>query len=130
MFTYKKSQTASALLFNMVLTADHYSPALGLMPTVLISKNGAAFAAPVGAITELGLGWYKVTPNIADFDTVGPLLLHATAATADATDAEYEVTTGLVTLAPSQIVDIIGNVSGSVGSVLAPVTCRSFRRRC
>lgn len=130
MSQYKKNQTASPLIFLMVSDVDHISPVLGATPIVTISKNGASFAVIVGAVQEIGLGWYKVVPNIADFDTLGPLALHAMAVGADPTDAQHDVVSGTVELAGSQIVDIIGNVSGSVGSVLNPVTCKSKCRKC
>jgi hypothetical protein len=86
-----QQQTSEPLLFLMVLASDHISPATGLSPTVTLSKNGAAFASPDGAVSEVGNGWYKVAGSAVDSDTVGPLLLHATAGTADPTDEQYDV---------------------------------------
>lgn len=130
MTTFKKNQTTYPLMFHMVLAADHVTPATGLSPTVTISKNGAAFAAPAGAVAEVGAGWYKVVPNAADFNTLGPLVVHATAVTADPTDSVNEVNTGLVDLSATQMTDIVGNVQGSVGSVVSPVTCKSKCKCC
>lgn len=79
------------LLFLMVLTTDGTSPATGLSPTVTLSKNGAAFGAPSGAVTELSAGWYKVAANATDSNTFGALLLHATGTGADNTDVQYFV---------------------------------------
>jgi len=90
-YALKQSQTAKPLLFFMVQSADHISGATGLSPTVTISKNGAAFASPSGAVTELANGWYKVAGNATDTNTLGPLLLHATATGADPTDAVFSV---------------------------------------
>jgi hypothetical protein len=53
---------------------------------VTLSKNGAAFAAPAGAVSEIGNGWYKVAANATDTNTLGPLALHASVATADNCD--------------------------------------------
>ena len=90
-YDVQQSSTAYPLVFLMVLSSDHISPATGLTPTVTISKNGGAFASPAGAVTEIGSGWYQVAGNATDTGTLGPLLLHATAATADPTDACYPV---------------------------------------
>ncbi len=130
MTTFKKDQTTSPLVFLMISSVDHISPAVGATPTVTLSKNGGAFGIATGAVSEIGFGWYKLVPNTSDFNTVGPLVVHATATGADPTDAEHEVTNGLVNLGPSQITDIVGNVSGSVGSVINPVTCKSIRSGC
>lgn len=130
MLTYKQNQTVSPLVFLMISSVDHISPALGATPTVVLSKNGGAFAAAAGAVSEIGLGWYKVVPDADDFDTIGPLVLHATAVLADPTDSVYQVTSGLVDLGPTQYTDIVGNVQGSVGSVIAPVTCKKQSNVC
>lgn len=70
---------------------DHKTGATGLSPTVTISKAGAAFASPAGAVTEVGSGWYKVAGNATDNNTLGPLVLHATATAADPCDVTFEV---------------------------------------
>jgi hypothetical protein len=86
-----QSSTAFPLMFYMVLTSDHITGATGLSPTVTISKNGASFGSPSGAVTEVGKGWYKVAGNATDTATLGPLALDATAATADPSDALYPI---------------------------------------
>lgn len=91
MYKLKQSQTARPLLFLMVDSADHVSAKTGLTPTVTLSKNGASFASPAGAVSEVGSGWYKVAPNATDTATLGPLLLHATASSADPVDVVFEV---------------------------------------
>lgn len=85
-YEIKQSSTEAALLFFLTLSSDHLSPATGLAPTVTLSKNGAAFAAPAGAVTEIANGWYKVAGNATDTNTLGPLALHASVATADNCD--------------------------------------------
>jgi hypothetical protein len=82
----QQSTTQSALLFFLVLTSDHISPATGLSPTVTLSKNGGAFASPSGTVSEIANGWYKVAGNATDTGTLGPLALHASVATADNCD--------------------------------------------
>lgn len=92
MYQLKQSSTARPLLFLMVLSSDHITPRTGATPTVTIRKNnGSPFAAPAGAVTEVGNGWYQVAGNATDTNTLGPLLLHATASAADPVDREYEV---------------------------------------
>lgn len=90
-YQVKQSSTAYPLVFLMIDSADHVSGKTGLSPTVTISKAGAAFAAPAGAVSEIGSGWYKVAGNATDTATLGPLALHATATGADATDGLFEV---------------------------------------
>lgn len=87
----KQSSTARELIFLMVDGTDHITPKTGLSPTVTLSKNGAAFGAPAGAVTEVGSGWYKVAGNTTDTNTLGSLVLHATGAAADPVDAVFEV---------------------------------------
>lgn len=81
-----KGSAVVALEFLMVDSTDHVTGKTGLAPTVTISKNAAAFAAPAGAVSELANGWYKVAANATDSNTLGPIKLHATGAAADPTD--------------------------------------------
>jgi len=90
-YMIQKATTAWELLFLMIDSADHVSPKAGIAPTVTLRKSGGAFGAPAGAVTEVANGWYKVAGNATDTDTLGPLLLHATGAAADPTDAQFEV---------------------------------------
>ena len=82
----QQSTANDPLFFFLVLTSDHISPATGLAPTVTLSKNGAAFGAPAGAVTEIANGWYQVAGNATDTNTLGDILLHASVATADNCD--------------------------------------------
>ncbi len=91
MYQIKQSSTAYPLVFLMVQTADHITGLTGAAPTVTISKAGAAFGAVAGAVTEISSGWYKVAGNATDTGTLGPLALHATAASGDPTDMMMEV---------------------------------------
>lgn len=125
MYRLKQNDASRPLLFLMVLSSNHIDPATGLSPTVTISKNGAAFASPAGAVTEIANGWYKVAGNATDTNTLGPLLLHATVATADPADCVYDVD-ALVGDVPAAIMArlyrIAGvsqdNVGGSYGFLL------------
>jgi hypothetical protein len=88
----QQSTTAHPIAFFMVLASDHISGATGLTPTVTLSKDGSgAFAAAVGAVTEIGSGWYSLAGNATDRNTLGELAIHATAATADPSDEKYVI---------------------------------------
>lgn len=52
----------------------------GLTLSVELSKNGAAFAAGVGSVAEIGDGWYTYTTGSGETDTNGPLAIKITAA--------------------------------------------------
>jgi hypothetical protein len=87
----KQSSSNRVIPFFMVSSTDHIAGKTGLTPTVTISKNGAAFAAPSGAIAEIGSGWYRIAGNATDSNTVGSLLVHATGTGADPYDVTHEV---------------------------------------
>jgi hypothetical protein len=86
-----QSSTAYPLVFLLIASSDHLTGFTGATVTVTLSKSGAAFAAPSGAVSEIGNGWYKVAGNATDTGTLGPLALHATATGADPSDALYPV---------------------------------------
>jgi hypothetical protein len=86
-----QSSTAYPLVFLLIQSSDHITPLTGATATVTLSKNGAAFGSPAGAVSEIGSGWYKVAGNATDTGTLGPLLLHATATSGDPTDAMFPV---------------------------------------
>jgi hypothetical protein len=95
-YSVRRNQTARPLLFKMRSDADHLTGVPGLSPAVLLSKNGGPFAAPAGAVAEVGgtgngHGYYQVAPNAADANTAGPLVLRATAAGCDESDVTFEV---------------------------------------
>jgi hypothetical protein len=91
----KQSTSARALVFYMVDSTDHVTGKTGLSPTVVISKNGANFASPIGAVQQIGNGFYKVVGHASDSDTLGVLALYATAATADPCAMAYDVVANL-----------------------------------
>jgi uncharacterized protein YjbJ (UPF0337 family) len=90
-YPIKQSTTAQALVFYMVASSDHIAAGTGLTCTVTIRKSGGSFASPGGSVTEIANGWYQVAGNATDTNTLGPLLLHATATGADPTDVCYHV---------------------------------------
>lgn len=82
----QNGSATSPLPFLMIDVVDHITGKTGLSPTVTISKNSGAFAAPAGAVTEIGNGWYKVAGNATDTNTNGTIALHAEATGADPFD--------------------------------------------
>lgn len=113
----------------MIDSADHVSPKTGLSPTVTLSKNGGSFAAPAGAVSEVGNGVYKVAGNATDSNTLGPLWLHATASGADPTDTIFPIVAydpqDAVRLGQSALPNAAANANGglpvlsSAGTTLA-----------
>lgn len=85
--------TTYPLVFLLVSSSDHVSPVTGATVTVTLSKNGGSFGAASGAVSEIGSGWYSLggAGLAADLGTLGPLVLHATAAGADPTDSLFTV---------------------------------------
>jgi hypothetical protein len=98
------------VLFFMAQSGDHISGLTGAAPTVAISKNGGAFAAPAGTVTEVGNGWYGLVPAGADATTDGVLLLHATAAGGDPADVKAQV----VAFDPYTAVPTVAAIQGGV----------------
>lgn len=82
----KQSTTQHKLMFFLTQSSDHITGLTGASPTVTISKAGAAFGSPSGAVSELANGWYQVAANATDTNTLGLILLHAVAASADPCD--------------------------------------------
>jgi hypothetical protein len=88
----KQNSSAQPLEILLVLNSDGKTGATGLSPVITLSKNGGAFAAPGGAVSEIGNGWYKIAGNSSDTSTLGPLLVHAAATgISDPADAVYNV---------------------------------------
>jgi hypothetical protein len=75
----------------MVLSSDHVSPATGKTVSVTLSKSGAAFGAASGAVTEISSGVYSLAGNATDSNTLGSLVVLATATGCDPYLVEYTV---------------------------------------
>lgn len=104
--------------FLLVQSADHISGLTGATATVTISKNGAAFGSPSGAVAEIGSGWYKLTPSGSDTTTNGSLILHATASNADPTDEKCQVVAVDIYDATRFGLSALPNIaSGSAGAI-------------
>lgn len=87
----QKDSTSYPINFLMVDSTDHVTAKTGLTPTVTLSKNGAAFVAAAGAVTEISSGWYSLAGNADDRNTLGELLVHASATGADPLDIQYAI---------------------------------------
>lgn len=105
------NNTTEAIVFLMVSSVDHITGVPGIVPVVTISKNGGAFAVPLGGIAEIGNGLYRVEPNATDANTIGPLVVHATGAGCDPTDDMFDVTPVLLA-APGAGGIVIGTYGG------------------
>ena len=90
-FPISYNQSTQVLPFMMVSSTNHVIGITGLTPTVTLSKNGGGFADCAGTVSEIGNGWYCVAANPADSNTLGPLLLHASAAGCDPFDDLFPV---------------------------------------
>lgn len=75
----------------MVSSTDHITPQTGKTVSVTLSKNSAAFGAAAGAVTEVSSGVYKLAANATDTDTLGSLVVLATATGCDPYLVEYTV---------------------------------------
>lgn len=78
--------TTKLIVFKAYLSSDHVTEATGKTIAITISKNGGAFGNPnAGATnaTEISSGWYKVTLDTTDTNTLGPLAIRGAVATVD-----------------------------------------------
>lgn len=115
-----QSSSSTPLLFLLIQSSDHITGLTGATPTVTIGKNGGAFAAPSGAVTEIANGWYKVAGNAIDTNTAGPIALHATAASADPFD---DVVAQIVAYNPQDAVALgLSRIDAAISSRMATFT--------
>lgn len=66
--------------------------ATGLTPTVTVSKNGGAFAAISGGMSEIANNWYSLALNSTDTNTLGDLVYNFSTGTPDAESQRDEIT--------------------------------------
>jgi hypothetical protein len=112
---FLKQSTAAVVMLKVFLSSDHITAATGKTLTVTLSKNGGAFAAAGGSVAEVASGWYAFSPNTTDSNTLGPLVVRATAASCDDAEDKCQVVADLPGAS-------VASVSGAVGSVTAGVT--------
>lgn len=99
-----KQSTAYNAAFWLANTQDSITGLTGASPTVTLSKNGGAFAAAGGSTTEIGSGWYYIALTTTDTNTLGDLVVHATATSADAADLTHQV----LAAAPTAAIPFVG----------------------
>lgn len=87
----QQSGTTYPILFFMASSTDHVTAVTGIVPVVTLSKNGGAFGAAAGAVSEIGNGWYALAGNATDRNTLGDLAVHATGTGADPFDGKYSI---------------------------------------
>lgn len=75
--------TTTKIPVLMVSTADDKTAVTGATVTVQFSKNGGTFATASGSVAEIANGWYVVTLSGTETNTAGPLIVRATATSAD-----------------------------------------------
>lgn len=68
------------LVQNTVINRPFYLGTAALTPVVALSKNGAAFGAAAGAVTEISNGWYSIALTAVDTNTLGALAWRITGA--------------------------------------------------
>jgi len=74
----------------------------GVSLLVEISKNGAPFAPPAGAVTEIAYGLYGIAANAIDANTVGPIALFAIGTGTDPTNETYDVKPAIPPIVPGE----------------------------
>lgn len=79
----KQSTAFNAMVF-MADSTDHVTGKTGLTLTVTASKDGGAFASITPTAIERGNGWYNLAGTSSHSDTLGDLVVRATATGADA----------------------------------------------
>lgn len=86
--------TSYVVMLKVYLSSDHVTAATGKTVAVTISKNGGAFGNPnAGATnaTEVASGWYKVTLDTTDTNTLADLVVRGTATACDDTEQVMQV---------------------------------------
>jgi hypothetical protein len=86
-----KQSTARNLMVFLTDSTDHVTGLTGATLTISLSKDGAAFGAITPTVTERGDGWYSLAMTTSHTDTLGDLVLHITAASADPIDLREQV---------------------------------------
>lgn len=78
-----KQSIAINIMVWMADATDHITGKAGLTLAVEASKDGAAFASISPTVTERGSGWYNLALTSSHTDTLGDLVVRATATGAD-----------------------------------------------
>jgi hypothetical protein len=91
MYSQLKQSTARSVMVKLYLTSDHVTAATGKTLTVTLSKDGAAFGAVGGSVSEISSGWYKIALNTTDTGTLGTLVVRCTATSCDDAEVVFDV---------------------------------------
>lgn len=87
----QQNTTGYPITFVMFSSQDHINGVTGLTPSVTISKNGGVFVNASGSISEIGSGWYAFNGSIPDRNTIGELVIKATAPNSDSFETKYTI---------------------------------------
>jgi hypothetical protein len=124
-----KQNTTPKVTFLMVDSADSKTGKTGLSPIVYLSKDGANGLAVTNAVSNVDAtnnkGWYKVTLTTTETDTIGDLILSATASGADPTDRLFVVETADLSDVDGEIDSIKTSVGTPSLSLAADIATRS-----
>lgn len=78
-----QQSTANSVMVRMIASSDHITGMTGLTLAVAISKDGGGFNSITPVVTERGSGWYNIDLTATHCDTLGELVVMATAAGSD-----------------------------------------------
>lgn len=114
----KKGSTVNVVVF-FADSADGKTGKTGLSPTITVSKDGGAFGALHGSVSEISSGDYKVVLDGTDTNTDGAISLHGTGTGADNVDALNIV--DIVEYDPMDAVALgLSRIDAAITSRLAP----------
>ncbi len=116
----KQSTARNASVF-MTQSADHVTGLAGATLTINASADGGAFSPITPVVTDLTNGWYSLALTTTHTQTLGDLVLHITATSADPTDLLMQVVLDLPGATVSSVTGAVGSVTGAVGSVTGAV---------
>lgn len=89
--------------FLLISSEDHISPVIGASSIVSLSKAGGPFIVGLGAIIEVGNGWYSYALSNDDINTLGELSFHCTASGADPSDFAIQIAPSILPPPPPPI---------------------------
>jgi hypothetical protein len=112
-----KQSTARNLMVFLTDSTDHVTGKTGATLTISLSKNGAAFASISPTVTERGNGWYNVALTTGNTDTLGDLVLRATASGADPIDLREQVVEAVASVNVAQMNSATVYGDGSSGNL-------------
>jgi len=121
--------TSKLVVFKAYLASDHATEATGKTIAITISKNGGAFGNPnAGATnaTEISSGWYKVTLDTTDTNTLGPVAVRGAVATIDDVGILLEVVSTIPTAI--EIADALLDRNMATGTDSGSTTVRTPRQ--